>query len=342
MFIDHVTIEVVAGAGGNGCVSFRREMFVPRGGPDGGDGGKGGDVVFEASSRLSTLVDLHYRRVYKAERGAHGRGKNCRGRNGKDVVIVVPPGSVIKDALDGSVVAELLADDDRSVVAHGGRGGFGNEHFKSSRNRAPRTAKPGGPGESRKLEVTLKLIADVGLVGEPNAGKSTLLSTVSAAQPEIAEYPFTTKTPVLGIVRVGESASFVMIDIPGLIEGAHQGTGLGDRFLRHIERCRVILHLVDPTTHGRSFAQAVDTIDRELALYSPTLAEKPQVLVLTKKDALQDAGVLREAQREARKRHRPLYVVSAVTGDGLALLLRAAADAVAGIVPPNVREELGP
>jgi len=318
MFIDHVTIEVVAGAGGNGCVSFRREMFVPRGGPDGGDGGKGGDVVFEASSRLSTLVDLHYRRVCKADRGAHGRGKNCRGRNGKDVVIVVPPGSVIKDALDGSVVAELLADGDRSVVAHGGRGGFGNEHFKSSRNRAPRTAKPGGPGESRKLEVTLKLIADVGLVGEPNAGKSTLLSTVSAAQPEIAEYPFTTKTPVLGIVRVGESASFVMIDIPGLIEGAHAGKGMGKEFLRHVERCRVILYLIDAALPDP--AKSYATLRNEVLRYDPMLLERPSVLALTKCDLIE--GGTGGVDPNLLRIHSKVFPISAVTKEGIEALLK--------------------
>jgi GTP-binding protein len=319
MFIDHVTIEVVAGAGGNGCVSFRRETFVPRGGPDGGDGGKGGDVIVQASSRLATLVDLHYQRLYKAQRGAHGRGKSCRGRNGKDAVILVPPGSVIKDAADGSVLAELLADGEREIVARGGRGGLGNERFKSSRNRAPRTAKPGVPGEARKLQITLKLIADVGLVGEPNVGKSTLLSVVSAAHPEIAEYPFTTKTPVLGIVRVGEERSFVMIDIPGLIEGAHAGKGMGKEFLRHVERCRVILYLVDVTLGDP--AKSYTTLRNELLRYDPLLLEKPSLIALTKCDLIEggvgavDPGLLGV--------HSQVFPISAVSKEGIGTLLEA-------------------
>jgi len=324
MFIDHVTIEVVSGAGGNGCVSFRRETFVPKGGPDGGDGGKGGDVIFEASSRLSTLVDLHYRRLYKAQRGAHGRGKSCRGRNGRDEVILVPPGSVIKDASDGNVVAELLTDGERAVVARGGRGGLGNERFKSSRNRAPRTAKPGGPGETKKLEITLKLIADVGLVGEPNAGKSTLLSVVSAAHPEIAEYPFTTKTPVLGIVRAGDEKSFVMIDIPGLIEGAHAGKGMGKEFLRHVERCRVILYLVDVTAADP--AQSYATLRNELLRYDPVLLEKPSVLALTKCDLLEEGAAA--VGREPFGIRSRVHPISAVTGEGIGTLLEALVTAV--------------
>ena len=318
MFIDHVTIDVVSGAGGNGCVSFRRETFVPRGGPDGGDGGKGGDVIVEASSRLTTLVDLHYQRLYKAQRGAHGRGKSCRGRNGRDVVIPVPPGSVVKDAADGCVLAELLADGERQVVARGGRGGLGNERFKSSRNRTPRTAKPGGPGETRRLEITLKLIGDVGLVGEPNAGKSTLLSVVSAAHPEIAEYPFTTKAPVLGIVRVGEERSFVMIDIPGLIEGAHAGKGMGKEFLRHVERCRVILYLVDVTSGDPATSYA--TLRNELLRYDPALLEKPSVLALTKCDLVE--GGAGAVSCDLLGVHSRVHPISAVTKEGIGTLLQ--------------------
>jgi GTP-binding protein len=319
MFFDHVTIEVAAGAGGNGCVSFRRETFVPRGGPDGGDGGKGGDVVVQASSRLATLVDLHYQRLYRAQRGAHGRGKSCRGRNGSDAVILVPPGSVIKDAADGTVLAELLSDGEREIVAHGGRGGLGNERFKSSRNRAPRTAKPGAPGEARKLEITLKLIADVGLVGEPNAGKSTLLSVVSAAHPEIADYPFTTRTPVLGIVRVGEERSFVMVDIPGLIEGAHAGKGMGKDFLRHVERCRVILYLVDAALPDP--AKSYATLRNELLRYDPALLEKPSLFALTKCDLIEDGT--RAADPALLGVHQRVYPVSAVTREGIGTLLEA-------------------
>ncbi len=322
MFIDHVTIEITAGGGGNGCVSFRREKFVPRGGPDGGNGGDGGDVVIEATSRLATLVDLHYRRAYKAERGGHGKGKNCTGRNGRGVVIHVPPGSVIKDARDGTVVAELVAHGERFVAARGGRGGFGNEHFKSARNRAPRKSTPGASGEIRLLEVSLKLIADVGLVGEPNAGKSTLLSVVSAAHPEIADYPFTTKTPVLGIVKVSELESLVMVDIPGLIEGAHEGKGMGKEFLRHIERCRVLLYLVD--VKGQDPARSYATLRNELLHYDPMLLEKPSFLALTKCDLIEGgtAGV----SRELLDIHPRVFPISAVTKEGIVSLLRGLMD----------------
>jgi GTP-binding protein len=232
MFIDRVTIEVAAGDGGDGCVSFRREKYVPRGGPDGGNGGRGGDVVVEVCERLSTLIDLHYRKHCKAERGRHGQGASRTGRSGEESVIRVPAGSVIRDLDRDAVVAELLEVGERAVVARGGDGGRGNESFKSSRNRAPKKATPGRRGEHRNLEITLKLVADVGLVGEPNAGKSTLLSVVSAAHPKIASYPFTTRTPVLGIVRTGDEGSLVMVDIPGLIEGAHAGRGRSEVMTR--------------------------------------------------------------------------------------------------------------
>jgi GTP-binding protein len=324
MFIDHVTIEVSGGRGGDGCMSFRREKFVPRGGPDGGDGGHGGDVIIEASARFSTLVDLHYRRLYTAGRGGHGKGKNCRGRNGENEVIAVPPGTVVKDARNGVVLAELLGDGARCVIARGGRGGFGNEHFKSPKNRAPRKTTPGAPGETRTLEITLKLVADVGLVGEPNAGKSTLLSVVSAAHPEIADYPFTTKTPVLGIVKVGDLDSFVMVDIPGLIEGAHAGKGMGKEFLRHIERCRVLLFLVDVTSADpcRSYA----TLRNELLRYDPVLLEKPSVLALTKCDLVE--GGTTGIDRKLLGIHGKVFPISAVTGEGVAPLLGALKDAI--------------
>jgi len=342
MFVDEARITVMGGAGGNGCVSFRREKFVPRGGPDGGDGGDGGSIVLVADPEINTLLPFRYRNLFQADRGRHGEGSQRTGRSGEDLEVHVPVGTLVTDANSDTLLADLSHPNDRVPIARGGRGGRGNARFASSTNRAPTRHDPGGEGEQHLLRLELKLLADVGLVGFPNAGKSTFLSCVSAARPKIADYPFTTLAPSLGVAKVDDVRTLVIADIPGLIEGAHEGSGLGDRFLRHIERCRVILHLVDPTTHGRSFAQAVDTINRELALYSPTLAEKPQVLVLTKKDALQDAGVLHEAQREARKRRRPLYVVSAVTGDGLAPLLRAAADVVAGLVPPIVREEPRP
>jgi GTP-binding protein len=338
MFVDETRITVIGGDGGNGCVSFRREKFVPRGGPDGGDGGDGGSIVLVADPELNTLLPFRYKNLFRADRGRHGEGSQRTGRSGADLEVRVPVGTLVSDVESGTLLADLSRPDDRVPIARGGRGGRGNARFTSSTNRAPTRHDPGGEGEQRLLRLELKLLADVGLVGFPNAGKSTFLSRVSAARPKIADYPFTTLAPSLGVARVDDERTLVIADIPGLIEGAHGGAGLGDRFLRHIERCRVILHLVDPTTHGRSFTQAVDTIDRELALYSPVLAEKPQLLVLTKNDALQDADVLRVAQRDARKRGRPFYVVSAVTGEGLALVLRAAADVVAGLAPPGDRE----
>jgi len=317
MFIDHTIIEVAAGRGGDGVVSFRREKYVPRGGPDGGDGGRGGDVIIEATKRLSSLIDLHYKRYYQAERGRHGEGKKKHGKSGTDVVIPVPPGSVVKDADDGAIVGELIADGDRIVVAKGGRGGLGNDHFKSPRNRAPRKATEGKPGESRTLEITLKLIADVGLVGEPNAGKSTLLSVLSAAHPEIADYPFTTKTPVLGIVKTGEFDTLVMVDIPGLIEGAHAGKGMGKEFLRHIERCRILLYLVDASVTEP--AESYRTLRNELLKYDPVLLERPSMLVLTKCDLLE--GGTDGIDESLLDIHSKVIPVSAVSSDGLKTLI---------------------
>jgi GTP-binding protein len=295
-----------------------------------------------ADPELNTLLPFRYKNLFRADRGRHGEGSQRTGRSGADLEVRVPVGTLVSDADSGTLIADLSRPDDRVPIARGGRGGRGNAHFASSTNRSPTRHDPGSEGEQRLLRLELKLLADVGLVGFPNAGKSTFLSRVSAARPKIADYPFTTLAPSLGVVRVDDERTLVIADIPGLIEGAHEGAGLGDRFLRHIERCRVILHLVDPTTHGRSFAQAVDTIDRELALYGPVLAEKPQILVLTKKDALQDADVLRAAQRDARKRRRPFYAISAVTGEGLSPVLRAAADVVAGLAPEGVRKEPHP
>jgi GTP-binding protein len=342
MFVDEARITVIGGDGGNGCVSFRREKFVPRGGPDGGDGGNGGSVVLVADPEVNTLLPFRYRNLFRAERGRHGEGSQRTGRSGEDLEVHVPVGTLVTDANSDTLLADLSHPDDRVPIARGGRGGRGNARFASATNRAPTRHDPGTEGEQHLLRLELKLLADVGLVGFPNAGKSTFLSCVSAARPKIADYPFTTLAPILGVAQVDDGRTLVIADIPGLIEGAHDGAGLGDRFLRHIERCRVILHLVDPTSHGRTFAEAVDTIDRELALYSPTLATKPQVLVLTKKDALQDAGVLRAARREARRLGRALFVVSAVTGEGLPLVLKAAADVVAGLPPATAREETHP
>jgi GTP-binding protein len=317
MFIDHVIIEVAAGDGGDGCVAFRREKYVPRGGPCGGDGGKGGDVVVEASEQISTLIDLHYKRHYKAGRGQHGEGKSRKGAGGQDCVIHVPPGTVVTDTESGDVLGELVEAGQRLVVAKGGKPGLGNERYKTARNRAPRQFTYGGDGERRRLEITLKLVADVGLVGEPNAGKSTLISTVSAAHPKIADYPFTTRTPVLGIVKLGEFDSCVMVDIPGLIEGAHEGKGMGKAFLRHVERCRVLLYLVDVTAPDPTAAYHM--LKNELLRYDPVLLERPSVLVLTKCDLIENgtAGV----DGDLLQIHERVVPVSAVNHEGINKLL---------------------
>ncbi|MGD8414972.1 MAG: GTPase ObgE [Candidatus Latescibacterota bacterium] len=317
MFIDHVIVEVAAGDGGDGCVAFRREKYVPRGGPSGGDGGCGGDVVVEASPGVSTLVDLRYQRTYKAQRGQHGQGKSKKGADGEDCVIPVPPGTVVTDTDTGKPLGEVVRAGDRIVVAKGGKPGLGNERFKSARNHAPRKFTYGGDGESRTLELTLKLVADVGLVGAPNAGKSTLISVMSAAHPKIAEYPFTTKTPVLGIVKTDDFESFVMVDIPGLIEGAHEGKGMGKEFLRHVERCRAILYLVDVA--GDDPAGAYQMLRNELLHHDPVLLERPGALVLTKCDLIEGGtGGVDESLMEIHDKTVP---VSAVKKEGLGKLL---------------------
>ena len=316
MFLDYVEIDVEGGRGGDGVVSFRREAYVPLGGPDGGDGGRGGDVVLVVDPQLTTLLDYRYRTLYRAERGAHGEGSNRTGRSGADLELRVPPSTVVRDVVTGVVLGELLRPGDRLVVARGGAGGRGNARFATPTNRAPRRAEPGRPGESRRIALELKLIADIGLVGEPNAGKSTLLASVSAARPKIAEYPFTTLEPNLGVVSLPGLRSFVLADIPGLIEGAHAGRGLGHRFLRHIERTRALAMLIpidelDP--------QAVyDRLRRELRLYSPELAAKPHCVVFTKADLYpEDLPPPTIATEGAWG----LYVISAVTGQGLPSLL---------------------
>jgi GTP-binding protein len=318
VFIDHVIVDVRAGDGGDGCVSFRREKFAPRGGPNGGNGGRGGDVVVQAARNLTTLIDLHYHRHYTAGRGEHGRGKGQTGGDGGDEVIVVPTGTVVSDAKTLERLGELVADGERLVVARGGRPGLGNEHFKSASNRTPRQFTYGGDGEVRRLEITLKLIADVGLVGEPNAGKSTLISTVSAAHPKIADYPFTTTTPVLGIVRLGEHESFVMVDIPGLIEGAHQGRGMGKEFLRHVERCRVLLFMIDVMHPDPE--ESYHMLRSELLHYDPVLLERRSILALTKCDAL--PGGTRGVDAKLLRLHERTVPVSSVSGEGIESLLR--------------------
>lgn len=306
------------GGGGDGCVSFRREKYVPKGGPDGGDGGRGGDVIVEASDRLATLIDLHYDRHYRARGGAHGSGKSKRGKSGADRRILVPPGTVIKDVDGGVRIGELLEPGETCIVAKGGRGGLGNERFKGPSNQAPRKSTAGQKGERRRLEITLKLIADVGLVGEPNAGKSTLLGALSSAHPKVAPYPFTTKTPVLGIVKKGDFGVFVMVDIPGLIEGAHEGKGMGEEFLRHIERCRVLLYLIDVT-----LPEAEDSyrkLRHEILQYDPSLLEKPSVVALTKCDLLE--GGVAAVDRKQLGFHAGVFPISSLTGEGLGPLLR--------------------
>ena len=284
-FIDEARIYVKAGDGGRGCVSFRREKFVPRGGPDGGDGGKGGDIILRASQSHKTLLDLKYKQHHTAKHGGHGKGSNMTGRGSADVVITVPVGTLVTDSETGEIIADLTKDGETVIVAKGGAGGKGNAWFATATNRAPRYAQEGIKGEERQITLELKLLADVGIIGLPNVGKSTFISRVSAARPKIADYPFTTLEPHLGVVRYGESESFVIADIPGLIEGAHEGTGMGTRFLRHVERTSVLLHILDISREPQVHAlEDYETVNRELALFSPSLAEKPQVVAINKID----------------------------------------------------------
>ena len=326
MFIDHVIVEVRAGDGGDGCVSFRHEKFAPRGGPNGGNGGRGGSVVITASRDITTLIDLHYKRHYRGGRGEHGKGKLQTGADGADALIVVPLGTELRDVESGERLGELLHEDDRMVIARGGKPGLGNEHFKSPSNQTPRQYTHGGDGEARRVEITLKLIADVGLVGEPNAGKSTLISTISAAHPKVADYPFTTTTPVLGIVKSGEHESFVMVDIPGLIEGAHRGRGMGKEFLRHVERCRVLLFMIDvahPDPEG-----AYHMLRGELMHHDPVLLERPSILALTKCDVL--AGGTDGVDAKLLRLHERTLPISAVSGQGIEALVYAIARLLKG------------
>ncbi|HBC91428.1 MAG TPA: GTPase ObgE, partial [Pelotomaculum sp.] len=285
MFFDKARIFVKGGDGGNGCVAMRREKYVPEGGPWGGDGGRGGDIVFQADKGLRTLVDFRYKRHYKAERGKHGEGKNRYGPSADDLVVRLPVGTVIRDDDTGELIADLVQNGQQVVVARGGRGGRGNAHFATPNNKAPKLAEKGEPGEERWLSLELKLLADVGLVGFPNAGKSTLISQVSAAKPKIADYPFTTITPNLGVVRVDDGRSFVVADIPGLIEGAHLGAGLGHEFLRHVERTRLLIHVLDTAgSEGRDPVEDFKVTNRELILYNPAIGSRPQVIVANKMD----------------------------------------------------------
>jgi GTP-binding protein len=319
-FLDEAKVYIRSGDGGNGCVSFRREKFIEFGGPNGGDGGRGGDVVAEAVEGLNTLIDYRYQQHFKAKRGGNGMGKDRHGANGDDVVLKVPAGTQIYEEDGETLLADLTKVGERTILAKGGNGGFGNAHFKTSTNRAPRHANPGQPGEERTIRLRLKLIADAGIVGLPNAGKSTFLAAVSAARPKIADYPFTTLHPQLGVVDV-DGREFVLADIPGLIEGAHEGVGLGDRFLGHVERCRVLLHLVDGT--GEHAGEAYKTVRTELSAYGEGLAGKPEIVALNKADALTPELLKQQVARLKRAAKKTPLVVSAATGAGVPDVLRA-------------------
>lgn len=323
MFVDEATIFVAAGRGGDGVVSFRREKYVPRGGPDGGDGGQGGSVYLVVALGLRTLSDFRHRHRFQAERGGHGQGSQCHGRNGADLEIAVPPGTIVRDTRSNELIADLTVAGQRVQVARGGRGGKGNARFKGPRRRTPGFAEKGELGQEREISLELKLLADVGLVGFPNAGKSTLLSKVSAARPKIASYPFTTLEPNLGMVEIGSGESFVLADIPGIIEGAHQGTGLGDEFLRHLERTRILVQVVDVAgTDGRDPVRDLEVIDAELAAYGAGLAERPRLIAANKVDQPEAARGL-ASLRDRLGDQVALYPLSAATGEGVSDLIRA-------------------
>lgn len=317
-FVDSARIKIKSGRGGVGCVSFRREKFVPKGGPDGGDGGRGGDVILRANRQLTTLLDYQYKHEYHAERGDHGLGSNKTGKNGASVVLEVPVGTMLKDAETGEIIGDLLKDGESLVILHGGRGGRGNAAFASSTNQAPRQFGQGEEGEEREIELELKLLADVGLVGFPNAGKSTLISVVSAAKPKIADYPFTTLVPNLGIVRIDYGKTFVVADIPGLIEGAHDGKGLGIQFLRHVERTKVLVFLVEATSDDPRADLAV--LRNELKLFNRLLLKKPAIVALTKIDTIDDAALRK--LKKLRFGKTPVHCISAVKGEGIKGLVK--------------------
>ena len=318
-FVDQAKIHVQAGAGGHGCVSFRREKYVPRGGPDGGDGGDGGDVILVADPQLHTLYDFYHQVHFRAENGRPGMGKKMKGRDGEDLLLKVPVGTVVKDAETGEILGDLVEPGQTLVVARGGKGGRGNARFATPTRQAPKFAEPGKPGEERWLILELKLIADVGLVGLPNAGKSTLLSRISAARPKIADYPFTTLQPNLGIVSLSDHRRFVVADLPGLIEGAHRGVGLGLEFLRHVERTRVLLQVIDAS--GEDPLQDFEIVERELAHYHPELPRKPRAVALNKIDVVPDRKSLEKLKEELEPKGHPVYLISAATGEGLPELL---------------------
>ncbi len=322
-FIDEVKISVCAGKGGNGCVSFRREKYVPRGGPDGGDGGEGGSVIIEATQRKHSLLDFRYKNIFKAEAGKSGAGRNKKGRSGRDLVIEAPVGTMLKDPVSGEIFADLTENGQISIAAKGGRGGKGNAHFATSTHRTPRFAQEGQPGEERELKLELKLIADVGLVGLPNVGKSTLISVVSAARPKIADYPFTTLVPNLGVVQYDDAPPFVMADVPGLIEGAHLGAGLGVRFLKHIERTRILVHVIDASAAPEDNPLLpFEQIEHELKSYSQDMRKKPRIIVLNKTDMVKDSQLLAKIHGNYLQLGSPVLLVSALKREGLRELVR--------------------
>ncbi|HVN03365.1 MAG TPA: GTPase ObgE [Bryobacteraceae bacterium] len=333
--MDEARILVKAGDGGNGCLAFRREKYVPRGGPSGGDGGRGGDIFLVSSEHQNTLLQFRFNPEHKAQRGRHGEGSNCTGADGYSIEVQVPVGTVVYDDQTGERLHDFTAPGDRFLVARGGRGGKGNARFATATHQAPTEHEPGKPGEERRLRLELKLLADVGLVGFPNAGKSTLISRISAARPKIADYPFTTLEPQLGVVSFDDYRSFVVADIPGLIEGAHLGHGLGTQFLRHIERTRLLAHLVDVSeASGRDPVQDFETVMAELASFSEDLAAKPMIVVATKMDAAQDPARVESLRRLAAERGLPFFEISSVTGQGLDELRYAMAERV---LPPKER-----
>ncbi len=328
-FVDYVKIYIKAGDGGRGCVSFRREKYVPKGGPDGGDGGKGGDIIIKASSELHTLLDHKYQKNYKAERGQHGKGSNMKGKDGEDLIIKVPVGTVIKYGKTEEILADLDEEGKEFIAAKGGKGGLGNAHFATPTHQTPRFAQPGEPGEEKSIILELKLLADVGLIGLPNAGKSTLISVVSSAKPKIADYPFTTLTPVLGVVKYGDYKSFVIADIPGLIEGAHEGAGLGHQFLRHVERTSLLLHLVDISDHLTTDpVQDFEKIQKELVLYNPELIKKPLAIAGTKTDLAYEGKRLKKLEKYCEKKGIDFFPISAVKKEGINKLIEYLAERV--------------
>jgi len=337
MFIDRVKIKVKAGDGGNGVTAFRREKFIPRGGPSGGDGGVGGSVWMESHEGLNTLLHLRYNPEHKAERGRHGEGSNRYGKDGEDAIVKVPVGTQVFDPETNELLCDFTEPGQRYLAAKGGKGGWGNSHFATSTRQAPKYHYDGRPGGERELQLELKLIADVGLVGFPNAGKSTLISVISAAKPKIADYPFTTLEPNLGVVDMGDFRTFVVADIPGLIEGASEGAGLGDRFLRHVERTKLMLHLVDVSSiSGRDPVSDYEIINRELTNYDADLATRPQIVVATKMDALDESERLEKLRKRARKDRKPFFEISAATNQGVKELVNAVSAALDQFATENM------